>query len=718
MRLQISAFVLMIALPGASQSARVEDLAKPPKDAQQFTIVSTSGVHGHSTRWIGSDGTRFGRESLLLRGFVSETDSAIRLGPDGMIEHLVIRGFTPSGNAAEVFDIKTGIASWKSPVDSGSTEYRQAAMYCSFGGPTDTLAILAESLLAAPSHSLRLLPGGEARAAPLTTIKVGSGAKQTTIQAYAITGLFNTPMPIWMDEQGKFFALDQGLTIIRAGYEGELTQLDKAQDDALSKTSAVIAKSLPKTLVGPIVFTHVRTFVEGTRFVEDQTVVVDHGIITQVGPSATTAAPANAQVIDGAGKTLIPGLWDAHQHVSDDFSGPLLLSLGITSIRDPGNKTGLTLTRADRRTKGELLMPHVYPSMMIDGNGPNTAQFGSVATSQDEAIEIVRKAKTDGFTGIKLYGTFNLLWVRETAAEAHRLGLHVHGHLPAGMRTMDAINDGYDEITHIYFVIMQAMPESVVTKSNGLPRIEGPARYAKDVDLNADPMKSLIATMAQRKIASDPTLAVVEGLYVPENGDLSAAYEPYVGTLPPAVERQFREGGLVVPPDLTRADYRASFTKLFSLVGAMHKAGVPIVAGTDGSGLELVRELELYVNAGFTPAEALASATSVPAHLVGADDKTGSISVGKNADLVLVEGDPSTHIGDLRQTRVVMMDGKLMDADALRAASGFSGRPKVGYRISGELMPPIDGSFARSPIWPGTRELKVSRQTLYQHLSQ
>ncbi len=83
------------------------------------------------------------------------------------------------------------------------------------------------------------------------------------------------------------------------------------------------------------------------------------------------------------------------------------------------------------------------------------------------------------------------------------------------------------------------------------------------------------------------------------------------------------------------------------------------------------------MNAGFTPEEALASATIVPAHLVGADSKAGSIAVGKNADLVLVEGDPSKHIGDLRQTRVVMMDGKLMDADALRSAAGFSGRPKT-----------------------------------------
>jgi len=324
-----------------------------------------------------------------------------------------------------------------------------------------------------------------------------------------------------------------------------------------------------------------------------------------------------------------------------------------------------------------LLTPHVYPSVLIDGKGPNTAQVASVATSQEEAIAIVRKAKADGFVGIKIYGTFNPAWVPETAAEAHRLGLHVHGHLPAGMRPLDAIADGYDEITHINFVIMQAMPDEVVAKSNGIARFEGPGRYAKDVDLGAEPMKSLIATLAARRITVDATLVVYEGMFVPENGDLSAAYAPFVGTLPPAVERGFRQGGFTVPADLTRADYRRSFAKLSELVGALHRAGVTIVAGTDGSGLELVRELELYVAAGFTPSEALASATIATARLVGADSRVGSIAVGKNADLVLVDGDPSQTIGDLRHTRVVMMDGKLMDADALRAAGGFAGRPKI-----------------------------------------
>jgi imidazolonepropionase-like amidohydrolase len=108
----------------------------------------------------------------------------------------------------------------------------------------------------------------------------------------------------------------------------------------------------------------------------------------------------------------------------------------------------------------------------------------------------------------------------------------------------------------------------------------------------------------------------------------------------------------------------------------MNEAGVPIVAGTDGSGIEIIRELEIYVEAGMSPADALATATINAARLVGQEKSTGSIRPGKVADLALVEGDPSKRIGDLRQTRVVMLGGKVMDADALRAAAGFAGRPK------------------------------------------
>lgn len=673
-RIALAVFICLCA-PLSFSQAKLADLAKPPANAQQFTILSKAGTHGHSARWATPDGTRMGRESLALRGQVSEVDSAAHYGADGMLDRLTIRGFSPQGDAAESFRVEHGVATWKSQVDGASAAYAAPALYNPMGGTIALTADLAEITLAAPNHTLAMLPSGVTRMEKLTTASVGEGAATQKVTAYAVYGLSNTPFPLWMDEQGQFFAVVGGLAWMKAGYETSLPVLDKAQDEAMASRSLAQTRELTKVPARPLAFTHVRSFLDGSRFVEDETIVVDKGVITQVGSSATLTPPANAEVIDGTGKALMPGLWDAHQHIGDDASATMLLALGITSARDPGNNNDLTLARAARRAKGDLLMPHVYPSVLIDGKGPNTAQLGSVATSQEEALAIVRKAKADGFTGIKFYGTFDPKWVPATAAEAHKLGLHVHGHLPAGMRTTDAINGGYDEITHIYFVAMQAMPQDIVDHSNGIARMAGPARYAKDMDLNAEPMKSLIATMAAKKIASDPTLVVVESLMVPENGDLSPSYAPYTGTLPPATERGFRSGGLAVEPGLTRADYRASFAKLCALVQAMHQAGVPIVAGTDGSGMELVHELELYVQAGFTPAEALASATIVPARLVGADAKTGTVAVGKAADLILVEGDPAHRIGDLRQTRMVLIDGKLLDADALRTASGISGRP-------------------------------------------
>jgi Amidohydrolase family len=661
------------AVPAAQTS--VAELAKAPAAAQHFTVLSTAGKHGESTRWTTPDGMLMGRESIVLRGQVFELDSAAHAGSDGMLDRVTIRGFTPNGDAAESFVIAGGRATWKSPVDGASAAYAAPALYAAFGGPVDLTADLAERLLVSPDQSLALLPAGRARAELLGTASVGEGTAKRTVTAYAIMGLSNTPIPIWMDGSGKFFGLIGAVSWIRSGFEAQEPVLQKAQDEALAKRSPALVKSLIKSPSGPVAFTHVRAFLAGDHFAEDQTVIADKGVIALAGPAAQVTVPPGAQIIDGKGKTLVPGLWDAHMHFPDDASGPALLSLGITSVRDPGNINSLTLARAARRAKGELLSPRVYPSVMIDGKGPNTAQVASVATSQEEALAIVRKAKADGFIAIKLYGTLNPAWVRATAAEAHRLGMHVHGHLPAGMRTSQAIDDGYDEITHIYFVMMQAMPDDVLAKSNGMARFLGPGRYAKDVKLDAEPMKSLIAKMAQRKITVDPTLVVAESLFMPENGDLSPAYAPFVGTLPPAVERGFRQGGFAMPLGVTRADFRASFARLSELVGVLHKAGVPIVAGTDGSGLELVRELELYVAAGFTPADALASATLQTAHLVGADARTGSIAVGKAADLVLVDGDPSRRIGDLRHTRIVMMDGKLMDADALRAAGGFAGKP-------------------------------------------
>lgn len=157
---------------------------------------------------------------------------------------------------------------------------------------------------------------------------------------------------------------------------------------------------------------------------------------------------------------------------------------------------------------------------------------------------------------------------------------------------------------------------------------------------------------------------------------LPPEYAPFAPVAPPSVARGWKIPGYPLFDGLTRDDFRKSFQKMVGVVGRLHQAGVRIVAGTDGYGLELVRELELYMDAGLTNAEALQTATIVPARMVGMDGSVGSVAVGKTANLILVDGDVSADIRKLRQVRTVFLDGYRLDGNALRKASGLSGMPE------------------------------------------
>jgi len=675
----LSAAIAAIAAAGAHFAAAqvpASQLMVPPPAAEKFVVVSSAGQHGSSFLWKDVDGSTLSRESILLRGMVWEQDEAIHFGRNGQPDRITIRGVTPSGDAAETFIVSDREARWQSPVDKGLKAYDERSHYLPQGGTMSATAVLVEKLYAAPGRKLPLLPAGEARLVKLSNLTLGEGTSRKTVSVFSLEGLSLNALPVWLDQNGKFFALVDGLSILPESYAGELLKLQTAQNDALATRAPALARRFGVLPAAPVAFTHVRLFdSEAGRFLEDQTVIADKGRIAALGAAAAVKPTANARIIDGPGKTLLPGLWDAHMHVQDDITGPMLLSIGVTSVRDPGAQVGPTIARAARIAKGELLFPAVFPSVLIDGKGPLAAQGGVSVSSAAEAVAAVRMAKDKGFTAVKFYGSMKPEWLIPAIAEAKKLGLHVHGHIPATMRPADAIAAGYDEITHINFVMMQAMPDDVVNQSNGIMRFEGPGRYARNIDINAGPLKSLIAEMVEKHITVDPTLAAFESIYVPENGELSPAYAPFAGTMPPATERGFLTGGFSVPKDLTRADFRASFRKLMDLAAALHRANVSIVAGTDGFGLEIIRELELYVEAGLTPAEALQTATINPARLVNAAASTGSIVVGKKADMVLVDGDPSKRIGDLRHTIWVMSEGRLMSADELRTAAGFTGRP-------------------------------------------
>ena len=675
-RLVLAALLAASASVAIAEPTPKEQLLVPPKDAAHFVVVSTAGKHGDEYMWALPDGRTAFRQSILLRGLVFETDETIRVGADGMPAEVVIRGVTPSGDAAENFAISNGSATWVSPVDKGSAAYAAPSYYLAQGGPFLSTAPEIDRLLATGRVGLALLPSGKATFDKVTSLDIDGPQGRRHVDLILLKGTSQTPQPVWT-ENGKFFGLLQGLALLPAGYEANLDRMQNAQDAAIAALAPAIAKKfLTADAKRPVLFRNVKIYdADNERFVEGQNVLVSSGKIQMVG-TMLPKLPAGSRVINGTGKALVPGLWDSHMHVGDDFQTVSELALGVTSCRNPGGPIELEVSQRERRDKGTLLAPECFDSVIVDRKGPLVAQGSLAVGSLDEAIAAVRKIKANNLTAVKFYTSMNPAWIPPAAAEAHKLGLHVHGHIPAGMRTLDAINAGYDEITHIYFATMQAMPDEVVAKSNTTMRLLGPGKYFKDVDLDAEPMKTVIKTMAEKRIVLDPTLVVVEGVLLANAGTVTPAYAAYVGTLPAATERGFKSGPIPYLPGMTRADAAASVHHMQEYVAKLRRAGVPIVAGTDGFGMELVRELELYVGGGMTPAEALATATIIPARNVKADGRTGSIKVGKEADLLLVDGDPEKNIGDLRHVDQVMSDGVLMDGDALRMEAGFNGKPK------------------------------------------
>jgi cytosine/adenosine deaminase-related metal-dependent hydrolase len=675
----------LLALPALAQAPAqpsagtpAEQLAKPPADAKVWPITSSGGAarHGQVSLWTAPDGTHWSRFDFNLRGFVTEIDEQNRFAPDGTLQSMVIRGHTPGGDAAESYAVKDGNYTWTSPVDDGNGKARPGLEYVAFGGTFDSFSFIIDDLLKAPDRSVDLLPTGRAHMEPLTTLTVSNGRESKTLTAYAITGFGLSPFPVWLDGN-KLFGTAGVLDFLPDGWGKVGPELSKAQDEALAKQAPQLVAKIARTPAGPVAFKNVKLYdADAQKFRENMTVVVANGHVAAVGAAGRTKIPANAEVIDGAGKTLVPGLWDNHQHYGDDSTGPLLLASGITSVRDPGNQHDELFARKKRIDEGQLLGQRIVPSLLIDGAGPYTAQVAEVVHNEKEALEAVRKAKRMGYFAIKIYGSMDPAWVKPMAALAHQLGLHVHGHIPHGMRPLQAVRDGYDEITHMNFVMMQAMPDEVVQKSNTVARIAGTAKYAADVDLHSPAMTAYFDELGRRRIAVDPTLVVLESSLVPDSGQIPPADAPYAETLPPQLVRGLLQSALAPEPDLSRERMRASFAKVQALVSELAKRHVTILAGTDGFGFEVIHELELYVQAGLTPEQALATATINPARVYRLANVTGSLAKGKLAELALIGGDPQRNIGDLRQVELVMRDGKLMKASELRAAIGISGPPK------------------------------------------
>lgn len=655
-----------------------EQLLTPPAGARHYTISSTAGKHGDIWSWTAPDGRTAYRMSMSLRGWVTETDELVTLGPDKRATAIVIRGYTDTGDAAETFRVDPdGTAHWKTVVDQGSASFA-GRRYNTYGGPMLAGERDIDALVAAGPKGIDLLPTGHAsiRIGAPARIAGPNGAK--TVKLAFVTGYGFSPSPVWLDENDRFFGFAGVVSLLPEGYEKAGPELKDIQDKATAAMVRDVAKRfLAPANRTPTLVDRVTVFdsVAG-RYVPERAVLVADGKVSAMGAAGTIKAPAGATVLDGRGKTLVPGLWDSHLHVGDDWNLLQNVATGITNYRSPGSMIEEAQSIVRRRGAGELLAPDGKVSVIVDRKDPLAAQGALVATSAAEAVAQVDKIKAAGLWGAKFYTSMNPTWIAPAAAEAHKLGLHVHGHIPAGMRPIEAVRAGYDEITHINFILMQVMPQAVVDKANTAARLEGPAKYGKDIDLDSAELKAFYAELSKRGTIIDPTLTVWEPLLTSDGSALPPEYAPFAEVAPPSVVRGWRIGGYPLFDGLTREDFRRSFDKMVGVVGRLHQAGVRVVAGTDGYGLELVRELELYEKAGMSNVEALQTATILPARMTRMDDRAGSIAPGKTADMILVEGDVSKELAALRRVQTVFLDGYRLDAAQLRQASGLSGMPK------------------------------------------
>jgi len=680
MRLELFALLFLTTSSIATaEPTPKEQLLKPPPAAQHYTISSEAGKHGDIWSWKTADGNLAYRMSMSLRGWITETDQTTTLGSDGRPTTIAIRGYTDSGDATEDFSVDSkGIARWKTAVDEGSAPFGDKR-YATYGGPWLAGENDVNALVKAGPEGIDLLPAGRASISIGKATQIDGPSGPRTVKLAYITGFGFAPSPVWLDENDRYFGNAGVISLLPAGYEKAGPKLKVIQEE----TTAALVRDVARQFLSPA--NRAPTLVDNVllfdsvagRYVPGRAVLIEGGKVKTVAAAGSIKPPAGATVIDARGKTLLPGLWDSHLHVGgDDWNLLQNVATGITNFRSPGSMIDESLSLIKRRAAGELLAPDGKVAVIIDRKDPLAAQGALTVTSADEAVAAVRNVKEAGLWGAKFYTSMTPDWIVPAAAEAHRLGLHVNGHVPAGMRPIEAVRAGYDEITHINFIMMQAMPQEVVDKANTAARIEGPAKYGKDVDLDSTAMRAFYSELSERKTIVDPTIVVWEGSLTSDGSAISPAYAPFAAISPPTVSRGMKIGGYPLFDGLTRDDFRASFAKMVGLVGRLHKAGVRVVAGTDGSGMELVRELELYQQAGLTNEEALQTATIIPARMTGMADRLGSIEPGKTASMILVDGDASKDMAVLRRVNTVFLDGYRLSGDELRKASGFSGAPK------------------------------------------
>lgn len=604
------------------------------------------------------------------RGRGPVLDSRIVLGEDGIPISLNTNGHDYlKAPVKESFSLSNGIAEWKNKAESGAVTLDGPAAYYSLNSSKEALGILAGALSRADGNRLPLLPSGEASVEILGELKIHANGMTRTVYHYEISGLGFLPIPVWLDESGSFFGfIDSWLSVIPEGWEDTMETLLYAQETRSQAREQQLAEELAIQPANGLAITGARLFDADSAVTrEGMTVLVVGDTIQAVGRDGTVKIPTGAHLIEAAGKTLLPGLWDMHTHLSA-VDGPLHIAAGVTSIRDMANGIESLEALKQRYDSGIAIGPRVRMAGIIEGPGPFAAPTNVLVSTPDQAVEWVEKYAEMNYDQVKIYSSVKPELVEPIATRAHELGLRVSGHIPAGMWAEDAVAQGYDEITHINMFFLNFYKD--VTDTRTPARFTEVAQRGAGLDFSSEQVRTFIEALKINDVVVDPTVTVFESMFRDRPGQISSSYAMIADRLPPQVRRSLGSGGLPVPKGL-EGRYRESFERMLDTIKHLYDQGITIVAGTDAlTGFTLHRELELYVEAGIPAAEVLRIATLGAARVMGRDDQLGSIASGKLADLILVDGNPDEDIRDIRKTKTIIKNGVLHDSAALYAAMG------------------------------------------------
>ena len=430
-----------------------------------------------------------------------------------------------------------------------------------------------------------------------------------------------------------------------------------------------------------IAITHVTVINPGTASIQaNRTVVITGDRVTSVSDAAKVQPPKRARVIDGTGQYLIPGLWDMHVHSAfgDWFPGgrdiilPLFIANGVTGVRDMGGDVPVLMAWRKEIASGKIIGPRMIISgPMLDGYLPDgKLRFPSsiAVTTPASAIAAVDSLKSQGVDFIKVQSVISHDAYLAAAAEAHKQGLPIVGHIPDKVRIREAVEAGQSSIEHLMGIF-----EGCSTAEEKFIQGEGNTKLLLSTQ-DQQRCDSLIKLLAQHQTWQVPTLAWQRGGTFLDQRDLKhQPLDKYV----PAYWRDvtWRRFTDEMMPDLLRdplALRQEYFAHNLQIVGAMHRAGVPFLAGTDTApgvyimpGFSLHDELANFVEAGFTPMESLQTATSNPAKFLGMQASLSSIEAGKMADLVLLTANPLEDIHNTGKISAVVVGGRLFDRAAL-----------------------------------------------------